>query len=71
MQNTAGRGCLCNGLLAAAGLPQIRQNGYVEPPIVTLGEDFTTVRNMLAQLPPGQETYTIGKLMLHLRKGLA
>ena len=71
LQNTAGRGCLCNGLLAATGLPQIRQSGYVEPPIVTLGEDFTTVRNMLAQLPPGQETYTIGKLMLHLRKGLA
>jgi len=70
IQNTVGRGCLCNGLLSATGLAQIRPDGYVEPPIVTLGEDFTTAREMLAQLPPGQETYTIGKLILHLRKGL-
>ncbi|HOW89934.1 MAG TPA: hypothetical protein PL037_06605, partial [Elusimicrobiales bacterium] len=69
-QNTVGRGCLCNGLLSATGLAQIRANGYVEPPIVTLGEDFTAVKEMLAQLPPGQDTYAIGKLMLYLRKGL-
>ncbi|OGS06635.1 MAG: hypothetical protein A2270_01255 [Elusimicrobia bacterium RIFOXYA12_FULL_51_18] len=71
IQNTVGRGCLCNGLLAATGLPQIRAEGYVEPPIVTLGEDFQTARELLALLPPGQETYTIGKLIQFLRKGLA
>jgi NAD(P)H-dependent flavin oxidoreductase YrpB (nitropropane dioxygenase family) len=71
IQNTAGRGCLCNGLLSAAGLPQIRHDSYIEPPIITLGEDFTLVREMLSQLSPGQDTYTIGKLMLRLRKGLA
>ncbi len=69
VQNTVGRGCLCNALLAACGLPQVRADGYVEPPIVTLGEDFKTVRELLAALPPGQETYTIGKLIMFLRQG--
>ncbi|MBI4655252.1 MAG: nitronate monooxygenase [Elusimicrobia bacterium] len=67
LQNTAGRVCLCNGLLATAGFAQIRAGGYVEPPIVTLGEDFHAVRELLALSPPGQETYTIGKLILFLR----
>lgn len=71
VQNTIGRGCLCNGLLAATGLPQVRAGGYVEPAIVTLGEDFQAARELLAQLPPGQDTYTIGKLIQFLRKGLA
>ncbi len=71
VQNTVGRGCLCNGLLAATGLPQVRAGGYTEPAIVTLGEDFRTARELLTQLPPGQETYTIGKLLQFLRKGLA
>jgi NAD(P)H-dependent flavin oxidoreductase YrpB (nitropropane dioxygenase family) len=68
-QNTVGRACLCNGLLAATGLPQVRADGYAEPPIVTLGEDFRTVQDLLATLPPGQETYTIGKLIMFLRQG--
>jgi NAD(P)H-dependent flavin oxidoreductase YrpB (nitropropane dioxygenase family) len=69
-QNTVGRVCLCNGLLATAGLAQIRSDGYMEPPIVTLGDDFQTARELLALLPPGQEIYSIGKLLLFLRKGV-
>ena len=34
-----GRMCLCNGLLAAAGLPQLRSDGELEPPLVTIGDD--------------------------------
>lgn len=33
------RMCLCNGLLAAAGFPQVRENGEKEPPLVTIGDD--------------------------------
>jgi hypothetical protein len=32
-QQAVRRVCLCNALFAAAGLPQRRQDGYVEPPI--------------------------------------
>lgn len=67
VQNTCGRVCLCNALLAAARVPQTRPDGYEEPAVVTLGEDLDSARDLLAMLPPGQETYTIGKALLFLR----
>ncbi|MFI7030836.1 nitronate monooxygenase [Microbispora rosea] len=39
VEETAGRRCLCNGLLAAIGLGQRRPDGYLEPPLLTLGQD--------------------------------
>jgi NAD(P)H-dependent flavin oxidoreductase YrpB (nitropropane dioxygenase family) len=42
-ERAKGRMCLCNGLLASAGLAQVH-NGVEEPPLVTLGEDLSTVR---------------------------
>jgi hypothetical protein len=48
--NTAGRLCLCNGLLATARLPQYRtKNAREEPALVTAGADFRGVRE---RLPP-------------------
>jgi len=67
VQNTAGRVCLCNALLAAAGMPQACPDGRTEPPIVTLGEDLDSARDLLAELPPGHETYSIGKALKFLR----
>jgi NAD(P)H-dependent flavin oxidoreductase YrpB (nitropropane dioxygenase family) len=55
--NTVGRSCLCNGLLATAGLAQQRADGYIEPPIVTAGIDFTGVRHLISRAPDGR-TYT-------------
>ncbi|WP_396203299.1 nitronate monooxygenase [Gemmatimonas sp.] len=40
---TDGRKCLCNGLLADIGLPQLRDDGGVEPPIVTSGDDIASL----------------------------
>jgi hypothetical protein len=51
--NTVGRRCLCNALLATAGLPQQRPDGYTEPPIVTSGTDFTGVRHLLSTVDGG------------------
>ncbi|MER7499359.1 nitronate monooxygenase [Nonomuraea pusilla] len=39
-EEAEGRRCLCNGLLAAVGLGQRRQDGYEEPPLLTLGQDL-------------------------------
>lgn len=39
MEDTIGRRCLCNGLLATVGLGQTR-DGVSEPPIVTSGDDW-------------------------------
>lgn len=40
--DTAGRKCLCNGLLAAAGL-----NDYKEPAIVTIGDDLSFLKHLM------------------------
>ncbi len=66
-QNTCSRVCLCNALLAAAGVPQVHPDGYIEPPVITLGENLSSARELLAKLPAGQETYSIGKALLYLR----
>lgn len=42
IEETIGRGCLCNGLITAAGLSE----GY-EPAIVTLGDDFSFLRRLM------------------------
>jgi len=36
---TLGRACICNALVATAGLPQVRAGRHVEPAIVTMGDD--------------------------------
>lgn len=46
LEDTVGRKCLCNGLLATAGLAQEHPEGP-EPPIVTIGDDvFSVVRDL-------------------------
>lgn len=65
--NTEGRLCLCNGLLATAGLAQHRtKSGYEEPALVTAGSDFTGVRELMAQLAPGESFYTAGDVIDYL-----
>ncbi len=66
--NAEGRRCLCNALLAAADLPQVRPNGYVEPAIVTSGEDFSAVAALSDQRDGGP--YTALDVLEHLRGGL-
>lgn len=47
IEDTIGRKCLCNGLMATAGLAQEREAG-TEPPIVTAGDDLEAVVAALA-----------------------
>jgi nitronate monooxygenase len=42
-EQTEGRKCICNALLAAIGHPQQRGANYAEPPVVTAGDDLTEV----------------------------
>ncbi|MFC4426269.1 nitronate monooxygenase [Deinococcus navajonensis] len=39
LEDTVGRKCLCNALMADAGFPQIQKNGQVEQPLITSGDD--------------------------------
>jgi nitronate monooxygenase len=53
-ENTVGRKCLCNSLLANVGYAQVRNGATVEPALVTIGDDLNTVAQFLA---PGRESY--------------
>ncbi|MFN8163720.1 MAG: hypothetical protein U0R26_07790 [Solirubrobacterales bacterium] len=61
--DTAGRMCLCNGLAAAAGLPQRRRPDAAEPPLLTLGDD---ARAVLAALSPDGRPYHAEDVVRHL-----
>lgn len=43
-ENTAGRKCLCNALMAAAGYPLTAKDGSLELPLVTIGDDINVLK---------------------------
>jgi nitronate monooxygenase len=47
IEDTAGRKCICNALVATAGHPQVRAGKYEEPGIMTAGDDLTGARRFL------------------------
>ena len=42
-EDTVGRKCLCNALIANIGMPQIMANGALEPCLITLGDDVVDI----------------------------
>ncbi|MCM4084675.1 nitronate monooxygenase [Paractinoplanes hotanensis] len=60
--DTVGSRCLCNGLVAAVGLGQRRTDGYVEPPLVTLGQDLA----FLPRLTRQSDDYTAADVIRYL-----
>ena len=49
IEDTAGRKCLCNGLLANIGLPQLQENGYIEKPLVTAGDSILEISKYVVE----------------------
>ena len=60
-EDTVGRGCLCNSLLATAGHPQRREFG-AEPPIVTSGDDLVNIGEFLQ----GRSRYAAADVLEYL-----
>jgi nitronate monooxygenase len=54
IEDTVGRKCLCNTLLANIGFAQARKGGSVEPALVTVGDDLNTIAQFIA---PGRSSY--------------
>jgi nitronate monooxygenase len=59
-EDTLGRKCLCNALMANIGLEQTRKDGGLEPPLVTIGDDFNSVAQFLA---PGRSSYSAAEVI--------
>ena len=55
-----GRKCLCNGLIATVGMPQIRRSGFLEPPIVTSGDCVDEIGRFDTE---GKTSYTAGDVI--------
>ncbi len=65
-EDTAGKRCLCNALLATIGFPQVRNGKRVEAGIVTSGNDVTTLGRFL---PPDHLTYSASDVVAKLMNG--
>jgi nitronate monooxygenase len=61
-----GRKCLCNSLLSNIGLCQIQKDGYIEPAMITAGNDITGV----ARFARAGEDYSATDVINVLRSGL-
>lgn len=55
IEETRGRKCLCNGLLATIGLGQVRPSGYAERPLITAGDALRGLRDSYLK---GRRAYT-------------
>ncbi|HSJ23959.1 MAG TPA: nitronate monooxygenase [Longimicrobiales bacterium] len=47
VENTVGRKCLCNALMADIGMAQVRDGGELERPIITSGDDVMRLNRFL------------------------
>jgi nitronate monooxygenase len=65
-KDTAGRKCLCNGLMANIGLPQRYADGSVEPALVTVGDDLCLVSVFVRE---GADDYSARDVVERLLEG--
>lgn len=63
VEDTEGRVCLCNALGAAAGYPQRKRDGYIEPAIITSGDDLANLGRFLS---PEKNGYTAAEVIGYL-----
>jgi NAD(P)H-dependent flavin oxidoreductase YrpB (nitropropane dioxygenase family) len=60
-EDTVGHKCICNGLMAAAGL----NPDPTEPPIVTLGDDLSFLTHLMSDENSGYDVEDVFRYMLH------
>jgi len=63
VENTVGKKCLCNALMANIGHPQIRNTKHVENGLVTSGNDLAGIAHFL---PPGASSYSAADVVANL-----
>jgi len=62
LEDTVGRKCLCNALMANIGRAQVRDGGKQEPPILTAGDDLKGIAAFLN----GRERYSVADVIAYL-----
>jgi len=66
VEDTFGKKCLCNALMANIGHPQVRNGKYTEHPLITSGNELTEISRFL---PVGSSTYTASDVVAKLMSG--
>lgn len=73
VQATEGRKCLCNGLMANAGLPQVgphtkegTEEKYTEQTLLTAGDDINQIRKFVRTMDDGKLGYTARDVLDYL-----
>ncbi|MFS4459253.1 nitronate monooxygenase [Bdellovibrio sp. HCB2-146] len=62
-EDTVGRKCLCNALMADIGMGQIQAGGAEEMPLLTAGDDLNNIARMMK---PGQTSYSATDVINYL-----
>ena len=65
VEDTVGRRCLCNALTANIGQPQVRADLEEEPPLLTSGDDLTSITAFLG----GRSSYSADDVIDYLLAG--
>jgi nitronate monooxygenase len=66
VEDTVGRKCLCNALLADIGFAQLRDAGTVEKPLLTSGDELANI----GRFAQGRLEYSAAEVIDHLLSGL-
>jgi len=64
VEDTFNRKCLCNALMANIGLAQTQERGYVEPPLLTAGDDLVLLGQFLQ---PNNLSYSAQEVIVYLK----
>ncbi|HET7275532.1 MAG TPA: nitronate monooxygenase [Longimicrobiaceae bacterium] len=67
IEDTTGRKCLCNALMADIGFGQVRDGGEVEKPLVTSGDDLKTISAFVGD----RTRYTAREVIDYLLEGVS
>jgi nitronate monooxygenase len=67
LDDTKGRKCVCNGLMANIGLGQIQRSGELEKALITSGDDVAKVARFLK---PGADSYSARDVIEYLLPGV-
>ena len=67
-QDTRGRKCICNALMANIGLGQVQHDGKAELPLITSGDDVADVARFLR---PGNRSYVAADVIDYLLADVA
>lgn len=66
LEDTVGKICLCNALVATIGLPQVRSGKYTEVGLVTSGNDLPGIKRFF---PTNGTTYSAADVVTKLMEG--